>query len=852
MKRYFLPTLDIVGGPSARLEKRSMEEALTKFEARIYSTLRDTFKLQDFRGKQLDVILNVLRGRDAFVLMPTGAGKSLCFQVPALVVEGVSLVVSPLIALMQNQVSILQKKGIEAKLLNSSITNKERDKVMSDLNSLKPRTKLLYVTPELIATARFQKEIKDLQSRGLLALFIVDEAHCISSWGHDFRPSFRTLSIVKQQFPDVVTMALTATATQKVQDDIINILGLRNPFVSRTSFNRPNIHYEIRYKEVIGSEREVLKNIQDLVNKPEYKGQTGIVYCHTRDSCNHVAARLKEIGISAEAYHAGLAAGARETILRRWETGDLKVVAATIAFGMGIDKAEVRFVIHLTIPKSIEAFYQESGRAGRDGNPSLSLMYYSEEDKRALEYIINMEKQRGKDKENGTNNKGNADPLEAFKKVTTLCMTASCRRTILLDHFGEKFDAANCHGTCDFCTNPKKVRNDIQATKHPVGPNYKAVGSGWASQAISAVSAPRSYDYDREPDDEDRARDAKRRHADTEDDFDWTDGCDDYFGDDAVPVSSAGKSDLYIVETLAKAEARYGERGAAAKAKREAQSRQALYSSMSFHPMLQDPQNSKQMAGGCSPQIRTQVLEQIATALAANMEAVSPGSATDAQPSPEQIAATEEYVLFKSSKVKLAYRQAGNKKVNEIQALTQASQVYECSLPVLPPPSPPPKPSSSSTSSSFVSARDSSISSRSGVVKPLPKMGASSFSKASSLVSPSVKSHFSPAPPPPSSSLSSSSSSSSFTSASSLLSKPSSKSTSLSSSSFTSASASGSHESKRMKVPPLPPRTTVADSSPSTATRKPFVYPVRSSPQKPKKQPTSDPIVLSDDDQDFF
>ncbi|WJZ97671.1 hypothetical protein VitviT2T_016258 [Vitis vinifera] len=320
MKKSPLPVQSVSGTE----KKVCGKEALVKL-------LRWHFGHAEFRGRQLEAIEAILSGRDCFCLMPTGGGKSMCYQIPALAKPGIVLVVCPLIALMENQVMALKEKGIAAEFLSSTQTTKVRDKIHEDLQSGKPSLRLLYVTPELIATPGFMSRLTKIHARGLLNLIAIDEAHCISSWGHDFRPSYRKLSSLRNHLPDVPILALTATAVPKVQKDVIESLCLQNPLVLKSSFNRPNIYYEVRYKDLLD---DVYADLSKLLKS--CGNVCGIVYCLERTTCDELSAHLSKNGISSAAYHAGLNNKLRSSVLDDWISSKIQVVVATVAFGYDI------------------------------------------------------------------------------------------------------------------------------------------------------------------------------------------------------------------------------------------------------------------------------------------------------------------------------------------------------------------------------------------------------------------------------------------------------------------------------------------------------------------------------------
>ena len=402
--------------------------------AKIFSTLSSVFGLTAFRGAQEDIIRHVIEGGSCMVLMPTGGGKSLCYQLPALLREGCGIVVSPLIALMRDQVAALEEAGVNAAALNSTLSYEEASEVERRL--IAGDLDLLYVAPERLLTPR----CLSLLAQTEIALFAIDEAHCVSQWGHDFRPEYVGLSAIPEHFPDVPRIALTATADELTRKEIVERLGLGGAQSFVSSFDRPNIGYEIVEKQ------NALTQLKGFIAE-RYKGEAGIVYCLSRAKVEDTAAALCEAGIPALPYHAGLDAAVRARHQDRFISEDGIVIVATIAFGMGIDKPDVRFVAHLDLPRSIEAYYQETGRAGRDGKPSTAWMTYG------LSDIV--QQRRMIDESTGA---------EAFKRVSIgklealvgLAETAHCRRGRLLGYFGETAPAGSC-GNCDNCLSPPKM-----------------------------------------------------------------------------------------------------------------------------------------------------------------------------------------------------------------------------------------------------------------------------------------------------------------------------------------------------------------------------------------------------------
>jgi ATP-dependent DNA helicase RecQ len=400
--------------------------------------LQEHFGFEGFKYPQEEIITSLLDGKDTFVIMPTGGGKSLCYQLPALILDGVAIVVSPLIALMKNQVDLVRgysDKDDVAHFLNSTL-NKGQQKIVKD-DLLSGKTKMLYVAPETLTKEEnidFFKELK-------ISFFAVDEAHCISEWGHDFRPEYRRLremmDMINEEIP---VIALTATATPKVQSDILKNLGLRTPNIFISSFNRPNLYYEIQPKiNKDQTDKSIVRFIQ------LHKNKSGIIYTLNRKTTEELAQMLMANGIKAVAYHAGLDAKLRAQRQDEFLNEDVDVIVATIAFGMGIDKPDVRFVIHYNIPKSIENYYQETGRGGRDGMEGKCILYYSHKDVAKLEHLM-------RDKPLTEREIG----AQLINETVSYAESSVCRRTTLLHYFGEKYDDKNSCGHCDNCLNPKE------------------------------------------------------------------------------------------------------------------------------------------------------------------------------------------------------------------------------------------------------------------------------------------------------------------------------------------------------------------------------------------------------------
>jgi ATP-dependent DNA helicase RecQ len=395
----------------------------------MHDTLKKYFGYDEFRPLQQDIIETVLKQEDCLVLMPTGGGKSLCFQLPALMSTGITVVISPLISLMKDQVDALKASGVEADFINST---QHRDEAETIIEKAKAGTlKILYISPERLALPQFEALLHTLP----ISLFAIDEAHCISEWGHDFRPEYRNLKKLRGKFPNIPIIALTATATQKVRADIVRQLELPSPRIFTSSFNRQNLSYEVLpKKDSLGTILSLLENYQD---------ESVIIYCFSRKDTEDIAQKLNQRGYSAGTYHAGLTTDKRRDNQERFIKDEIHIMVATIAFGMGIDKPDVRLVIHHSLPKSVEGYYQETGRAGRDGLPARCVLLFSKADTFKHEYFIRLIKDP-EEKQQVTHN------LNQSVQYGTL---ESCRRKFLLGYFNEDYMEVNC-GNCDKCVTP--------------------------------------------------------------------------------------------------------------------------------------------------------------------------------------------------------------------------------------------------------------------------------------------------------------------------------------------------------------------------------------------------------------
>lgn len=432
--------------------------------------LREIFGYEQFRGAQADIVDSVVSGKNALVLMPTGGGKSLCYQIPSIVRPGVGIVISPLIALMQDQVDALRELGVRAGFINSSLSPAEYGQTMTELRA--GRLDLLYIAPERFSQAATLELFDTLP----IALFAIDEAHCVSQWGHDFRADYLSLSILQQRYPQVPRIALTATADAATRDEIVERLALQDAEHFVTGFDRPNIQYRITQK------RNPRQQLLDFLRR-EHSGDAGIIYCLSRRKTEETADWLQQQGFDALPYHAGLSAEQRLRHQQRFLREDGVIVVATIAFGMGIDKPDVRFIVHLDLPRSLESYYQETGRAGRDGEPATAWMVYGLQDVIKLRQMMD-----------GSQGNEQFKRLERIRldAMLGLCEITSCRRQALRAYFGEQ--APDQCGNCDTCLNPPPTWNGTEATQKALSCVYRTgqrFGVAYLIEVLSGLESER-------------------------------------------------------------------------------------------------------------------------------------------------------------------------------------------------------------------------------------------------------------------------------------------------------------------------------------------------------------------------
>ncbi|XP_069807331.1 ATP-dependent DNA helicase Q1 [Dendropsophus ebraccatus] len=427
-------------GTSADTEASSEDWKRQDFpwSQQVQEELRASFHLDSFRTLQLETINATMAAKDVFLIMPTGGGKSLCYQLPAVCSKGFTLVICPLVSLMEDQLMVLQRLGVSATSLNAASSKEHVRWVHGEMTDRQSQLKLIYVTPEKIAKSKlFMSRLEKAYQAGRLARIAIDEVHCCSQWGHDFRPDYKTLGILKRQFPNAPLMGLTATATSQVLRDAHKILCVQRPLTFTASFNRPNLFYEVRLKP--SSSSDFIEDIVKLINV-RYKGQSGIVYCFSQKDCEQVALSLQGLGVRAGTYHANMEPRDKSRVHTLWTDNKMQVVVATVAFGMGIDKPDVRFVIHHSMSKSMENYYQESGRAGRDDQRADCILYSGFGDIFRISSMVVME---------------NVGQQKLYDMVRYCQDLRRCRRVLIAKHFDEVWDSAQCNQMCDTCSSER-------------------------------------------------------------------------------------------------------------------------------------------------------------------------------------------------------------------------------------------------------------------------------------------------------------------------------------------------------------------------------------------------------------
>ncbi|XP_055711512.1 ATP-dependent DNA helicase Q5 [Phlebotomus papatasi] len=607
--------------------------------------LKEYFHHTTFRSKlQRDAIRTILKGKnDVFVSMPTGSGKSLCFQLPGVLQENkVTLVFSPLLALIKDQLDHLTKLRIRAESINSKMTTKERGEVFADLKSVRPSIRFLYITPEFAATWIFTELIEHMIKYNKVAYFVVDEAHCISQWGHDFRKDYLKLGDLRSKFPNIPWVALTATASREVVKDIVANLHFKEPISKFTTpCFRENLFYDVIYKNSINNDFQHLKEFIMQCREPGVGGvPCGIIYCRTRDQVERVAKNLTNCGLVTFPYHAGLKPAERITAQEEWMSGKYPVICATISFGMGVDKSAVRFVVHWDIPQSIAGYYQESGRAGRDGKKSYCRLYYCRSETNSVEFLLKQDIAKSRTDESADKAKQN---LKNFEKMVKYCETVECRHKFFADYFGDETPV--CINRCDVCKNPKQSASALE--------KFHSLSS------TGRIGGKLSYDYDDYC--EDLYEGGKRAQKQAESEYSDSD-------------SSSSREQRAKKERMSLIQKEFAARKQAAEQRLEREFASARISRVK-HAL-----NTETKIIGLTISLRESYLSMIADLLKKNYDA---GEKDDTIPDTliyrdfEDIGVELEYKIFTVNKVISLYRRSAAKLMAEIKGSTAKNLCYE-------------------------------------------------------------------------------------------------------------------------------------------------------------------------------
>ncbi|XP_059621065.1 ATP-dependent DNA helicase Q5 [Phlebotomus argentipes] len=623
-----------------------MTEKSAEGEFDLEEKLKEHFHHTTFRSKlQRDAIKTILKGKcDVYISMPTGSGKSLCFQMPGVLQENkITLVFSPLLALIKDQLDHLAKLRIRAESINSKMTMKERSDVYADIKSMRPSIKFLYITPEFAATGAFSELITHMVKYNKVAYFVVDEAHCVSQWGHDFRKDYLKLGEIRMKFPKIPWIALTATASREVVKDIIKNLRFREPMAKfMTPCFRENLFYDVIFKNSINNDFQHLKEfILQCKEGDSDAVPCGIIYCRTREQVERVAKNLTDCGLVTFPYHAGLKPADRITTQEEWMTGKYPVICATISFGMGVDKSAVRFVVHWDIPQSIAGYYQESGRAGRDGKKSFCRLYYCRSETNSVEFLLKQD--IGKSKTDDRLEKAKQN-LKNFEKMIKYCETTECRHKLFADFFGDK--PPKCINRCDVCKNPKQAAAALEKFH--------------SLSATGRIGGSLSYDYDNYSEDLYEGGRQAQKMLESE-----------YSDSDSSPANREMKAKKERISLIQK---QFAARKLAAAKFLEKEQPTARISRVK-HAM-----STETKIVGLTITLRESYLSMIADLLKKNYEA---GQEDESVPKTlvyrdfEDISVELEYEAFTSNKVITLYRRSAAKLMASIKASTAVGEFYQ-------------------------------------------------------------------------------------------------------------------------------------------------------------------------------